>query len=132
MAETAFYITIYVAPENVEKFLEESKSVFEKIKAEPGLVFFEMYQTAGEPGTISWVEKWSESIQWLMEVGESRSHLLITVQEYFANPYRSEYQNQMTKPYYPEYFAVTEPMYVKPREMKVLSPLGSPFFFQKS
>ncbi|KAF6804160.1 C6 finger domain-containing protein [Colletotrichum musicola] len=131
MAETAFYITIYVAPENVEKFLEESKSVFEKIKAEPGLVFFEMYQAAGEPGTISWVEKWSESIQWLMEVGEPQSHL-IAVQLYFANRCRSQPQNQMTKPYYPEYFAVTEPMYVKPREMKVLSPLGSPFFFQKS
>ncbi|KAF6825635.1 C6 finger domain-containing protein [Colletotrichum plurivorum] len=132
MAETAFYITIYVAPENVEKFLEESKAVFEKIKAEPGLVFFEMYQTAGEPGTISWVEKWyvsigSPNVRYIMGFHADRNDQTILLIVTVPQP-----QNQMTKPYYPEYFAVTEPMYVKPREMKVLSPLGSPFFFQKS
>lgn len=38
----------------------------------------------------------------------------------------------MTKAYYNAYFDATEPLYIKPRELKILSPLGPQFFYQKS
>jgi hypothetical protein len=34
---------------------------------------------------------------------------------------------QLTKGYYKEYFAITEPMYLKPREFKVLHRIGEAF-----
>ncbi|KAF6806924.1 hypothetical protein CSOJ01_08498 [Colletotrichum sojae] len=41
-------------------------------------------------------------------------------------------KNQLTKEYYKEYLAVTERMYVKPREMKILNLMGSKYSFQRS
>ncbi|KAF9881460.1 hypothetical protein CkaCkLH20_00606 [Colletotrichum karsti] len=100
--ETAFYITVYLNPDKLQDWFEASKPVFEKVKAENGLVFFEMYQVPDTPGTVCWVEKWSQPLDWLM-------------------------QNQMNKDYYKDYFSATEAMYTKPREVKVLSPVGPPF-----
>lgn len=40
-------------------------------------------------------------------------------------------QNQVPKDYYREYFAITEPMYVKPREFKLLHRLGEPLTMVK-
>ncbi|KAF5506292.1 hypothetical protein CGCS363_v004279 [Colletotrichum siamense] len=106
-SETTFYVTIHLDPENVGKWFEIAKPVFEKIKAEPQLVFFELYRSPNDPGAISWLEKWSESREWLFEI-------------------------QLKKDYYTDYFAATEPLFVKPREIKFLTPVGSPFFHSKS
>jgi hypothetical protein len=51
-------VTVYLAPENVPKFLEYFKPVFDNVTAEPKCKFFELYQSAEEPGTLSWVEDW--------------------------------------------------------------------------
>ena len=40
-------------------------------------------------------------------------------------------QVQIRKDYYKEYFAATEPMFVKPREFKVYNRLGSPYYTAK-
>lgn len=41
-------------------------------------------------------------------------------------------QHQLTKPYYKEYFAITEPMFLKPREAHILEPVGPGFTMIKA
>ncbi|KAF9893978.1 hypothetical protein FE257_008949 [Aspergillus nanangensis] len=106
MASISLQITVCIAEENIPKFFEYFKPVYDKVIAEPACTFFELYQSQENPGEISWVENWSESQEWLM-------------------------QNQIPKSYYEEYFKVTEPMLLKPREVKVLKRLGSPYVMVK-
>ncbi|KAI0105196.1 hypothetical protein F4776DRAFT_668723 [Hypoxylon sp. NC0597] len=98
----SLHVTVHIAPENVERFLVAFKAVFDVVAAEPECLFFEVYKSVEEPGKISWVENWSKDVQWLME-------------------------HQLTKPYYKEYFDLTEPMFLKPREARVLEPVGPGF-----
>lgn len=37
----------------------------------------------------------------------------------------------MTKEYYKDYFAITEPLFVKPREFKMLRRVGAPYVVSK-
>ncbi|KAI0881783.1 uncharacterized protein GGS22DRAFT_171867 [Annulohypoxylon maeteangense] len=104
---TSVHVTVHIAPENVEKFLAVFKEVFDVVAAEPDCLFFEVYRSAEEPGKISWVENWGKEMQWLME-------------------------NQLTKPYYKEYFEITEPMFLKPREVRILEPVGPGFTMIKA
>ncbi|KAI0414065.1 hypothetical protein F5X98DRAFT_378087 [Xylaria grammica] len=102
----SLHVTVYIAPENVERFLAAFKPVFNKVVAEPECLFFEMYQSPQEPGKISWVEDWSKSPEWFLE-------------------------NQVTKDYYKEYFAITEAMFTKPREFQFLERVGPEYFMVK-
>ncbi|OJJ32194.1 hypothetical protein ASPWEDRAFT_53881 [Aspergillus wentii DTO 134E9] len=92
-------VTIFIKPEDLPKFWESFMPVYNKVIAEPECTFFEVYQSPEEPGTLSWVENWTESTEWLLK-------------------------NQLTKPYYEDYFATTTPMFIKPREVKVLNRVG--------
>ncbi|KAI0896610.1 hypothetical protein F4806DRAFT_433210 [Annulohypoxylon nitens] len=107
LKSTSVHVTVHVAPENVEKFLAAFKKIFDVVAAEPECLFFEVYKSAEEPGKISWVENWGKDMQWLME-------------------------NQITKPYYKEYFEITEPMFLKPREFQVFEPVGPGFTMIKA
>ncbi|KAF2973413.1 hypothetical protein GQX73_g168 [Xylaria multiplex] len=102
----SLHVTVYIAPENVDRFLAAFKPVFNKVVAEPECLFFEMYQNPQEPGKISWVEDWSKSPEWFLE-------------------------NQVTKDYYKEYFAITEAMFTKPREFQFLERVGPEYFMVK-
>ncbi|KAI1462740.1 hypothetical protein F4805DRAFT_8108 [Annulohypoxylon moriforme] len=103
----SLHVTVHIAPENVEKFLVAFKAIFDVVAAEPDCLFFEVYRSAEEPGRISWVENWGKDMQWLME-------------------------HQLTKPYYKEYFEITEPMFLKPREARILEPVGPGFTMIKA
>jgi quinol monooxygenase YgiN len=54
----SLHVTIHIAPENLPKFWEAFKPVYDKVIAEPECTFFEVYQSPEEPGTLSWVENW--------------------------------------------------------------------------
>lgn len=54
----SLHVTVYIAPEDVPKFMEAYKPVFDMVIGEPECVFFEVYQSPEDPGTISWVENW--------------------------------------------------------------------------
>lgn len=42
-------------------------------------------------------------------------------------------ETQITKEYYKEYFAITEPMFIKPREFAIYDTMGPPYVvFKKS
>ncbi|KAI0012232.1 hypothetical protein F4779DRAFT_81630 [Xylariaceae sp. FL0662B] len=99
-------VTVYIDPTNVEKFLAAFKPVFDSVAAEPECASFEVYKSPSEPGKLSWVENWSKSREWFME-------------------------HQITKPYYKDYLDITEPMFIKPREVSFLEPLGPKFFRMK-
>ncbi|KAI0440232.1 hypothetical protein F4803DRAFT_553300 [Xylaria telfairii] len=102
----SLHVTVHIAPENVDRFLAAFKPVFDKVIAEPECLFFEMYQSPQEPGKLSWVENWSKSPEWFLE-------------------------NQVTKDYYKEYFAITEAMFTKPREFQFLDRVGPEYFMVK-
>ncbi|KAI0843957.1 hypothetical protein F5Y00DRAFT_219801 [Daldinia vernicosa] len=102
----SLHITVHIAPENVERFLVAFKAIFDSVAAEPECLFFEVYKSVEEPGKLSWIENWSKDIQWFLE-------------------------HQITKPYYKEYLEFTEPMFIKPREARILEPLGPEFSMVK-
>ena len=56
----SLHVTVYIAPENVETFFKYFTPVYDKVIAEPECVFFEVYQSREDPGTISFVEDWYE------------------------------------------------------------------------
>lgn len=43
---------------NINKFFEHFKLVYDAVIAEPECLFFEVYQSPEEPGTLHWVEDW--------------------------------------------------------------------------
>lgn len=51
-------MTVYIRPENLGKFWEAFKPLYDNVIAEPECTFFEVYQSPEDPGTISWVENW--------------------------------------------------------------------------
>ncbi|KAI1824580.1 hypothetical protein F4861DRAFT_505502 [Xylaria intraflava] len=102
----SLHVTVYIAPENIDGFLAAFKPVFDRVTAEPECLFFEMYHSPQEPGKLSWVENWSKSPEWFFE-------------------------NQVTKDYYKEYFAITEAMFTKPREFQFLERIGPDYFMVK-
>ncbi|KAL4876535.1 hypothetical protein BJY04DRAFT_199852 [Aspergillus karnatakaensis] len=98
----ALHVSIFIAPENVPKFFEAFEPAYKKVAAEPECTLFEVYQDPNSPGELSWVEHWTESLEWFMEV-------------------------QVNRDYYAPYLAVTEPMFLKPREFKILHRVGAPY-----
>lgn len=56
--EISLHVTVFLAADNVPRFLEAYKPVFDKVVAEPECTFFQVYQSPEEPGTLSWVENW--------------------------------------------------------------------------
>lgn len=61
-------VTVYFKPEDVPKFYEAMKPVFEKVTAEPECLYFEMFEDPSEPGKISWIENWAKSPHWVLTV----------------------------------------------------------------
>ncbi|KAJ5625118.1 hypothetical protein N7510_001427 [Penicillium lagena] len=102
----SLHLTIYIDPQNVNKFFEHFKPVYDAVVAEPECRFFEVYQSPEDPGTLHWVEDWVASTEWFMST-------------------------QMAKDYYKDYLAATEPMFVKPREFKIYTRLGAPYYTAK-
>ena len=62
--QTGFNIqaTLFFAPENVQKFLDAMRPVYEKTKAEPECLSFQVYQSRDDPGQILLVEDWSVTV----------------------------------------------------------------------
>jgi hypothetical protein len=59
-------VKIYLAPEDVEKWLAAFKPIFELVSAEPDCLFFELYQDPEHPGNINWVENWYVRLQYVV------------------------------------------------------------------
>ncbi|KAK3709345.1 hypothetical protein LTR37_010906 [Vermiconidia calcicola] len=103
----SLHVTIYLKAEDVPTFFEAFRPAFDAVSAEPECVYFELFQDPADPGTISWIENWERSPEWLMT-------------------------NQIPKDYYKPYFAATEPLFVRPREFKMLKRVGAPYVVSKA
>ena len=64
----SLHVTVTVAPENVDKFLDHLRPAYEAVAAEPECTFFEVYISSDQPGVLRWVEGWSKDRKWLLEV----------------------------------------------------------------
>ena len=69
-AKPVFILTvkIFLAPENVAKFFEHFKPVYEKALAAPECVYFLVGQNSSEPGVMQWTEGWAKDAEWFMKV----------------------------------------------------------------
>jgi len=119
----SLHATVQIAPENVTSFLEWGKQIVAVVTAEPLCHFFELYQSVEDPGVISWVENWfvllSNIGSWVLTPSRAATA------EWLINV-------QLPKEYYKEYLEATEPMYIKPREMRIVNRVGPSFAFYKS
>jgi hypothetical protein len=68
----SLHVKVFIAPENVPKFKEAMRPVFDAVASEPECTFFEIYHNPEKPGELKWVENWNQSVEWLMNVSSSR------------------------------------------------------------
>ena len=61
-------MTIVVAPENIDRFLEYLKPCFEAVVAEPECAAFEVFHDPEQPGCFRFVENWRRDKEWLIKV----------------------------------------------------------------
>lgn len=52
------HVTVHISPENVPKFFENLKPVYDTVITEPECKFFEVYQSHEDPGQIRLVQTW--------------------------------------------------------------------------
>ncbi|KAK5051495.1 hypothetical protein LTR84_003147 [Exophiala bonariae] len=91
--QTTLIVTIRVSPNDVPAFLDALRPVWELCAKEPELLYFDVFHSPSEPGKFRFVEVWAKDEKWFNE-------------------------HQLTKSYYEPYTKVTEPMWIKPREME--------------
>jgi len=122
----ALFLKVFIAPENVARFFEYAKPIFDAVTAEPECQFFEIYQSPDDPGAISWVEHWysipsQSQLVFYLNSGKD----LLTLNRNATSEWL--FDVQLKKDYYTEYFKATEPMYIKPREFQVVNRVGPPY-----
>ncbi|KAJ2995796.1 hypothetical protein NUW58_g1173 [Xylaria curta] len=100
----SLHVTVYIAPDNVDPFFAAFKPVYDKVIKEPECMFFEVYEDSETQGVIHWVEDWMMSPESFIE-------------------------HQITKDYYKDYLAKTEPMFIKPREAKFWQRCSRAYFY---
>lgn len=61
-------ISVTVQPDKLDKFLEIFWPLAEQCTAQPECLRFELLRRPGEPNKLMWIETWSESQEWFMEV----------------------------------------------------------------
>jgi quinol monooxygenase YgiN len=69
----SLHVTVTVAPENAERFLEALKPAYDAVIAEPECVFFEVFRSPEEPGIFKFVENWNATKEWLITVSSTVS-----------------------------------------------------------
>ncbi|KAL2795204.1 hypothetical protein BJX66DRAFT_173054 [Aspergillus keveii] len=92
-------VTVYLAEKDLDTFFEALGSVFNQIASEPYCTLFEVYQSQEDKGQILMLKNWSSTREWLVDVG-------------------------MRRPYLDEYHAITEPLFLRPKDTKILDRKG--------
>ncbi len=64
----SLHVTITVAPSDVDAFLAALKPCYEAVTAELECTYFEVYHNPANPGELRFVENWSQSKEWFVEV----------------------------------------------------------------
>ena len=127
----SLHVTIVVAPENTDKFLEHMKPCFDAVTAEPECMSFQVFHDPEQPGYFRFVENWSKDKEWLIKVGlvfvsssklrRRRTLMVVLALEVMVLMWGRQYQ--LTKDYYKPYEEATKPLWIKPRELRVFEQL---------
>ena len=64
----SLHVTVHVFPKDSEAFLAALKPVYELVAAEPECTYFEVFHSKDEPGVFHWVENYTETKEWFMQV----------------------------------------------------------------
>ncbi|RAL15574.1 putative quinol monooxygenase [Aspergillus homomorphus CBS 101889] len=88
-------VRVWVAEKDIKTFFDALESVFYKILGEPECTLFEVYQSQENKGEILILKNWNASKDWVENVA-------------------------MTRPYLKEYHEITEPLFLKPKEVTVV------------
>lgn len=64
----SLHVTITIDPSDVESFIAAFRPCYEAVVAEPDCRFFEVFYSLDEPGVFRFVENWTKSKEWFMEV----------------------------------------------------------------
>ncbi|EKG20362.1 Antibiotic biosynthesis monooxygenase [Macrophomina phaseolina MS6] len=139
------YVTATIQPDKVDEFLSHFYAAFEKVAAEPECLSFEVFRVQGEPNKIKWVENWSMSTEWFMQVRCPRlpfsfqSHTPLSLCSGFSNRRmgieanvaaillifsRDDLKHQATKPYMKPYTEATDKLLVGEKQWEVWERFG--------
>lgn len=61
-------VTATVQPDRLDEFLAHFHVAVQKSAAEPECLSFEVFRSPEEPNKLKWVETWSKSTAWFLEV----------------------------------------------------------------
>ncbi|KAI1809096.1 hypothetical protein GGS20DRAFT_591054 [Poronia punctata] len=100
----SLHVSVSINATDLPTFFNAFTPVYKKVIAEPKCLFFELYQDPVNPGNITWVEDWAGNPDWFMS-------------------------EQITKDYYTDYLATTEPMFLKPRDGFFVERKGGIYFY---
>lgn len=64
----SLHVNITIDPSNMDEFLAALKPCYEAVVAEPHCTYFEVFHSQDAPGAFRFVENWTESKEWFLEV----------------------------------------------------------------
>ncbi|CZR57841.1 uncharacterized protein PAC_07730 [Phialocephala subalpina] len=109
--QMTLFVTITVAPENIEKFKEAHRPVWKACSEEPECLFFDVFQDQEVPGRFRFVEVWSKGREWFEKVRFERQGVT-------GGGRADEGQEQLTKPYYKILWEKSKPLWVDEAKME--------------
>lgn len=74
MASKSFtlFVTLHVAPNDVEKLFEAHRPIWASVAAEPECLLFDVFQSTEDRGKVRFVEVWSKDREWFESVCSPR------------------------------------------------------------
>ncbi|KAL4862685.1 hypothetical protein BDV12DRAFT_202812 [Aspergillus spectabilis] len=63
------FVTLRVAPENIEKFKAVHRPLWKYVAEEPECLLFDVFEDLDAPGRFRFVEVWNQSREWFETVG---------------------------------------------------------------
>ena len=97
-AELMMSVTLVIAPEHREQYLDELRDVLPSARREPACLSLEVGEMADRPGTFVLSERWRSGNEYVHHV--------------------------LPLPYFQRYLERTEPLYAVPRTVIVLTPVA--------
>ncbi|KAL3476591.1 hypothetical protein BJX99DRAFT_258342 [Aspergillus californicus] len=92
-------VTVYLNEKDVPTFLDALENVWDQILDEDKCTLFEVYQSIEDKGQILMLKNWDASRDWVTEVA-------------------------MRRPYLDEYHDITEPLFIRPKQVVIQDRLG--------
>ncbi|KAE8448680.1 hypothetical protein EG329_008895 [Mollisiaceae sp. DMI_Dod_QoI] len=123
--QLTLFVTIQVAPSNIEKFKEAHRPVWKACSEEPECLLFDVFQDLESPGRFRFVEVWSKGREWFETVcvhlrgGELQQEKLMECVG----------QEQMTKPYYKTLWEKSKPLWIVDIKMEYYEREGEGSFW---